>query len=123
MTSLLSFPLRVDTVGDFPYLLQYRLVRFLSVHATISILLQIHISQASIFLVLVHVSHPYITTGKAIAFIILVFVSLLTGCFSVFFPWLPLRSSKRSTSPSYFSHPSSFSIRAPINQKVAPPLF
>src|SRR6218665_2056147 len=105
MTSLLSFPLRVDTVGDFPYLLQYRLVRFLSVHATISILLQIHISQASIFLVLAHVSHPCITPGKAIAFIILVFVSLLTCCSSVFFHRFRCRSSKRYSSPHLFFTP------------------
>src|SRR6218665_92665 len=57
----------------------------LSVNATLSILLQIHILQASIFFsivfVFVHVSQPYRTPGKTIAFIILISVSLLAFLF------------------------------------------
>src|SRR5688572_5453495 len=54
-----------------------------SVQEALSILLEIHISHASIFfssaLVFVHASHPYSTTGIIIAFTILVFVSRLTA--------------------------------------------
>src|SRR6218665_629583 len=57
----------------------------LSVHTSFSILLQIHFLQASIFFsiafVFIHVSQPYRTTGKTIAFIIRIFVSLLTFLF------------------------------------------
>src|SRR6218665_65745 len=57
----------------------------LSVNATLSILLQNHILQASIFFsiafVFVHVSQPYRTPGKTIAFIILISVSLLAFLF------------------------------------------
>src|SRR6218665_1433324 len=63
MTSLLSFPLS-PAVSTRSF--------FFPVPATLSILLHIHISQASIFfsiaLVFVHVSHPYRTIGKAIAY-------------------------------------------------------
>src|SRR6218665_3240629 len=58
----------------------------LSAHATLSILLQIHVSQAPIFFsiafIVVLVSQPYRTTScKTITFIILVFVSLFTYVF------------------------------------------
>src|SRR5688572_1880795 len=94
-----------------------------SVQETLSILLQIHISHASIFfssaLVFVHASHPYSTTGIIIAFTILVFVSRLTALsFHIFsspciapFPRVILRRIS-------LSHPPSLSIVAPRKQKL-----
>ena len=88
-----------------------------SVQDTLSILLQIHISHASIFfssaLVFVHASHPYSTTGIIMAFTILVFVSRLTALsFHIFskpciapFPRVILRRISLSHPPSLSPFP------------------
>src|SRR6218665_2299553 len=61
---------RYNTIqfAHLPYLLQNDLFVLFSVHATLSILLQIHILQASIFLsialVFIYISHPYRTAGN-----------------------------------------------------------
>src|SRR6218665_722309 len=92
----------------------------LSVHVTLSILLQIHVLQASIFFsivfVFVHVSQPHRTPGKTIAFIIIISVSLLTFLFF----HISHTSSLHCHSAKhhcilyiFFSHPPSLSIMAP----------
>ena len=76
-----SFSFNVSPSNEHPALLSFRMdwLDLLAVQGTLKSLLQHHSSKASIFLqsafFIVQISHPYMTTGKAIALIRWTFVS------------------------------------------------
>ena len=68
-----SFSLSISPSNEYSGLISFRMDRLdlLAVHGTLKSLLQHHSSKASILqcsaFFIVHISHPYVTTGKTIA--------------------------------------------------------
>ena len=96
-----SFSFSISPSNEHPGLILFRMdwLDLLAVQGTLKSLLQHHSSKGSIFrrsaFFMVHLSHPYMTTGKTIALTIRIFVgkvmsllfNMLSRLFIVFFPW------------------------------------
>ena len=97
-----SFSFSISPLNEYSGLISFRIDKFylLIVQGTLKCLLQHHSSKASILQLpaffMVHLSHPYMTTGKTIALTLWIFVvkvmSLLRNILSMFvIDFLPRR--------------------------------
>ena len=82
-----SFSFNISPANEHPGLISFRMdwLDLLAVQGTLKSLLQHHSSKASILWLspffIVQLSHPYMTTGKTVAFTIRIFVGKVRLCF------------------------------------------